>query len=512
MFGYLAADIRRAHRLTADSGAMACIPLDAEVASDISAPAVKRDATRWIRWSTLAAIVVVALVVRYQFVDFETMDYRAFLSRWYQTIADAGGFAAFKNQFADYNYPYLYLLAILTYLKVPALIGVKAISFLFEVLLAFFAYRIVALKTQRFTLRALAFGVVLLLPSVVANGSIWGQADAVYSACAVGGVYFLMRAQASGRWRSNSWWACVFFGLAVSFKLQAVFVLPVLAFLLLRRKLPWYTLSAIPAVYLLLDFPALVVGAPWRTVFSVYLDQADSYKQLTLGAANLYQLIPVSGDVTWLAHAGIACAAVLIVGFLAWSVWKRPAVTPTTILLAATASAVIVPFLLPAMHDRYFYVAEILSVVLAFYLPLRYVVIPVLIQAAAIGVYYSSLTGDQGRSIGFGGQGNGGQGHGGPWDGAGGPGGARDGDGHGWPGGNQGGQHDGGGHGPDGGGGYTSGRGDSALTVYGSMMALAVMSVVWAMVSVFRKVSPTGHRAAELSVSRAHDSPAVSRA
>ncbi|MFW0788395.1 glycosyltransferase family 39 protein [Gordonia sp. CPCC 205333] len=434
---------------------------------------------RWVRWGALSLIVLVALMIRYQFVDFETMDYRAFLSRWYQQIADAGGFSAFKEKFADYNYPYLYLLAILTYLHIPALLGVKLISVIFEVVLAVFAYRIVALKTERFWLRALAFGLMLLLPSVVANGSIWGQADAVYSACAVGGVYFLMRAHARDEWRRNPFWACVFFGLALAFKLQAIFVLPVLAFLLLRRKLPWYSLLAIPAVYLLLDVPALVVGAPWRTVLSVYLDQTDSYKQLTLGAANLYQLIPISGDATWLAHAGIACAAAMIVAFLGWSVWSKPPVTAMTILLVSTASAVIVPFLLPAMHDRYFYIAEILTVLLAFFLPVRYMIVPILVQASAIGVYHSSLSGDQGHAMGgFGG----GQGHRGGQTPGGHPG---SGGGHG-PG-----SRPGGGLGGPGGGsgGYTSGRGDTALTVYGSMMALAVISVIYAVVDTFRSLT-----------------------
>lgn len=37
---------------------------------------------RWVRWSVLAAIVVVALLIRWRFLGFETMDYRAFVSRW----------------------------------------------------------------------------------------------------------------------------------------------------------------------------------------------------------------------------------------------------------------------------------------------------------------------------------------------------------------------------------------------------------------------------------------------
>lgn len=441
---------------------------------------------RWVRWAVLAAITAVAIGIRIRFLHVETMDYQAFLSRWYSTL-DTQGFGAFRERFADYNYPYLYLLWLLTALNIPALIGIKAVSIVFDVVLGFFAYRIVALRTETFWLRASAFGVVVLLPSVIANSSYWGQADAIYSAFALGGIYFLLRAQRD-RFAWNSVWACVFFGVAVSVKLQAIFVFPVLLWLLLRRRLPWYSLLAIPAVYLLLDLPAILAGASWGTAMSVYLDQTGSYQQLTLGAANLYQLIPIAGDATWLAHLGIAAAATLIAAFLAWSLWQKPAVTPTTILVVATASSVLVPFLLPAMHDRYFYTAEILSVVMAFYLPLRFVLIPILIQASAIGVYHSSLTGDQGHGFGghgFGGRGVGGPGfgghgvggeshHGTPPGGAGGPGGAQPG-GAGGPGGQ---------HAAD--SGYTSGRGDTALTIYASMMALAAIGMVYAVVDTFR--------------------------
>lgn len=449
-----------------------------------TAEAARTTPPRWLRWATLITLIVVALVIRIQFLDIETLDYRAFLSRWYETL-DTQGFGAFREKFADYNYPYLYLIWILTALNMPALIGIKAISIAFDVLLAFFAYRIVALRTPRFSLRALAFGIVLLLPSVIANSAYWGQADAIYSAFVLGGVYFLMGATPQSS-RMNSIWACVMFGVAIAFKLQAVFVMPVLLWLLIRRRLPWYSLLAIPIVYVLLDLPALVAGAPWHEALTVYLDQTGSYQQLTLGAANLYQLIPVSGDVTWLAQLGIAVAAAIIVAFLVWSVWKRPAVTPTSILAVATASSVLVPFLLPAMHDRYFYTAEILSVVLAFYLPLRFVLIPILIQAAAIGVYHASLTGDQGQLMGGPGGGAaarpGGPGGGAAFDGtvAGGPGrgdrGASSGPGS-------------SGQGPSSRGddGYSSGRGDAALSIYASMMGLAALGVVYAVFDVVRR-------------------------
>ena len=461
-----------------------------------SEPTSGRSVPRWLRWAVIGAILTVGLVIRYQFVDVTTMDYSNFISRWYSTL-DEQGFSAFKTKFADYNYPYLYLLWMLTVAHIPSLIGAKALSVAFDVVLAFFAYRIVALRSPSFWIRALAFGLIFLLPSVIANSSYWGQADAIYSACALGGVYFLLRSDPITR--GNAIWACVFFGLAISFKLQAVFVVPILLWLLVRRAIPWYSLLAIPAVFVALEVPAIVAGAPVSTALSVYLNQTDSYKSLTLGAANLYQLIPISGDVSWLAHLGIAAAATVILAFLGWSVYKRPPVTRETILVVATASAVIVPFLLPSMHERYFYTAEILTVVLAFYLPMRYWIIPILVQAAAIGVYHSSLSGEQGHG-GMPGQGGGyrpqggpggatppqgGQGQAGWGHGAGGPGG---------PGGQGGGQ---GGHSggmPGSTSGYSSGRGDAVLSVYAAFMAAAALGMVATVVSRLRAAWPDRRR------------------
>ncbi|SKZ05824.1 Uncharacterised protein [Mycobacteroides abscessus subsp. abscessus] len=247
----------------------------------------------------------------------------------------------------------------------------------------------------------------------------------------------------------------------------------------------------------------MVAGASWSTALSVYLNQTDSYKQLTLGAANLYQLIPISGDATWLAHLGIGLAALVIVVFLAWSLWKKPAVTPASILVMATASAAIVPFLLPAMHDRYFYTVEILSVIAAFYLPLWFIAVPFLIQASAIGVYHSSLSGDQGHGMTRQFHGN----SGGAGQPSGQPGGQPSGQpagqsptgqqaGPGGPGrpGRPGGRGEQSGPGrPDGhggSGGYTSGRGDTALTVYASLMAAAVLGLVISVVDTVRRPAP----------------------
>ncbi|HEX5405838.1 MAG TPA: hypothetical protein VFX16_26480 [Pseudonocardiaceae bacterium] len=123
----------------------------------------------------------------------------------------------------------------------------------FDPLLAFFTCRIVALRRPGTWRPMVAAAVALFLPTVVMNSSLWGQADAVYSAFGIGGAYFLPR--------RRPWLACRFFGIAFSVKLQVIFLFPVLLSLVLRRRVPWPGLLPIPGVYLLLDVPALLAGA-----------------------------------------------------------------------------------------------------------------------------------------------------------------------------------------------------------------------------------------------------------
>ena len=91
----------------------------------------------------LGLVVLAALVVRWQVVDVQSGDYRAFLLPWYQQLA-TGGFGALAGSFSNYNTPYLVLLWLLTQVPVDPLVAVKGLSVVFDLLLAFFVHRIVA--------------------------------------------------------------------------------------------------------------------------------------------------------------------------------------------------------------------------------------------------------------------------------------------------------------------------------------------------------------------------------
>ncbi|MGZ9931485.1 glycosyltransferase 87 family protein [Streptomyces sp. NC-S4] len=345
-----------------------------------------------------AVIVVAAIALRLSLLREQSIDYVLFLKPWYQHIADNGGFRALKDTgFSDYNAPYLYFLALLTYLPISPLAGIKAISTGFDLLLAFFAFRITALRHPgRPALPLAAGGVVLFLPTVTANSGWWGQADSIFTAFIVGGIYFVLR--------HRPWWACTFFGLALAFKLQAVFVFPFLFVLLLVRRLPLKALLAFPAVFLALDVPALLIGADPVKLLTIYARQTGTYQHLTMNAPSVYQFLTVGGHDDAIRSAGILGTGLVLLVLTALVVFSRVGrtslrfggrdseITSTHIVLMATVSAMLVPFLLPSMHERYFYVGDVLSVIAAFYLPKRLWPLPVLVQIASFGSYMQYIT------------------------------------------------------------------------------------------------------------------------
>ncbi|WP_370026960.1 glycosyltransferase 87 family protein [Planotetraspora sp. GP83] len=336
----------------------------------------------------MTGIILAAVAVRACKFDFESTDYTVHLKHWYDYIHGHGGFSAVGDNFStynfsDYNAPYLYLLAALTYLPVQAQAGIKLISVIFDLLLAFFAYRMASLRYPDSWQPVMAAAAVLFLPTVIMNGALWGQSDSIYAAFAVGGVYLLMR--------DRPWMACTFFGLALAFKLQAVFIFPLLLVLALLKRLPWQTLIAVPATYLALDIPALLLGASPENLLTVYLRQTESYQDLTLDAPSIYQWVTSSTHADVLRTAGILFTSAVLIALIALVAVNRAALTNLRIALLAATSAVLVPFLLPSMHERYFYLADVLSVMVAFYLPRRLWYAPIAVQVSSALSYLPFL-------------------------------------------------------------------------------------------------------------------------
>ncbi|WP_216213072.1 hypothetical protein [Amycolatopsis aidingensis] len=326
---------------------------------------------------------MLAFGVRLSLFHYETSDYLLFYRPWYDFIIEHDGFSALRYEFSDLNAPYRYFLIILTYLPVPPLFGIKIFSVLFEIVLAFFTYRIVALRFPGSWTPFVAGGVVFLLPTVVLNGSMWAQADASYAAFSLGGVYYLLT--------RRPWWACVFFGLALAFKLQAIFLFPLLLIMVLTGRVPWRALLAIPAVYLLLDVPALLFGASAAKLLTVYVSATDVWQQLTMNAPSVWQFFRGEQGLEIMRLPGVLFTGALVLALCLLVLLSRVELTEARIVLLGALSVVLVPYALPSMHERYFYLADVLTVILACYLPRRTWYVPIVVQTVSLLSYIPFL-------------------------------------------------------------------------------------------------------------------------
>ncbi|BAL92149.1 hypothetical protein AMIS_69290 [Actinoplanes missouriensis 431] len=334
------------------------------------------------------ALVAVAVAVRLLGLGLETYDWLWYLDPWTRFIAENGGFAALKFQFADYNVPYLYLLTGFVWLSqhtpLDVLAWIKLGSVVFDAVLAVYAARIVALRGPGWRMPLLAGLTVLLLPTVVLNGAYWGQCDTIYSSFAVAGLYYLLR--------GRPWVGTALIGVAFAFKLQAIFLFPVLAALLLTGRLRWRCVITIPAAYVLFAVPAWLAGRPFGELMLIYANQTGKFPQLTYSAPSIYSFLrPAPQYLDMVRTAGVlfAVAAFLALVFLLLA--RRVELDTEHVVYLAAASALMAPFLLPGMHERYFMLAEVLTVVAAFWAPRKLWFVPVLVQAASIITYQTYL-------------------------------------------------------------------------------------------------------------------------
>lgn len=328
----------------------------------------------------VAALTVVAALLRIVGFGDSTYDMGIFFD-WYHVFLVNGRWHGLGLPIGNYNAPFLYLLDGATLLPFSELTNIKLVFLVFDVLLVYYVYRIVALRYRSWHVPFLAAAVVAFLPTVVVNASAWGQGDSMWASFGVGSVYYLLR--------RRHWPACVLAGVAFAIKPQAMVVLALLLLLALAGRLPWRATLAVPLMYVVLDLPAVLAGRSLRELLLLYPTQT-SLPYLTFNAPSVYQFVPGSGAdgglsgndehlLTNLARLSTV-AAVLIVCF-AVAAGRLP-LGRTRVLLAGSLFALLIPFLLPAMHERYFYLADILTVIVAFYRPKLWYV-PVLVQTSS---------------------------------------------------------------------------------------------------------------------------------
>lgn len=338
-------------------------------------------------WNTFVVILIgiaLAIALRYTLLDFKSVDYFNERVQSYHLIK-AMGFSALANSSSNYNPPFFYLLYLVVrfFPDLPMVIAVKLPALIADFVCAYFVYRIVKLKYPDKSVPYYAGLVVLLTPTVAINSAFWGQVDSLHTAGLLACIYFLL-AHKNG-------WAVLAFGVALAFKLQAIFLAPLLFALFLRREITWKPFLLVPLVLLLALMPAWIAGRPLSDLLNIYAAQTSQYEALTLNAPSIYAWLPETKQLFHLFYTPGVIMGTAMAFLLAIFIYKsKNNTTQQSVVELALMTLLVVPFFLPKMHERYFYPADALSVAFAFYFP-RLFYVPILIEGVSFFSYQPFL-------------------------------------------------------------------------------------------------------------------------
>jgi len=195
-----------------------------------------------------------------------------------------------------------------------------------------------------------------LIPTVTINAVVYGQCDGFWvSAC-------LLAVTAAIERRNTT--MLVWCGVALAFKAQAVFLAPFVIVVLLKHRVSpplWMIPAGLFAAAML---PAWLAGWPAADLATIYWRQAAYFN--TIGSApNPWAIMaaitpPAPSPLFAIGYVG---AALVCIGYVAIMVQRK--LDDIGLLRAALLSALIVPFLLPKMHERFTLLADLLAFALA---------------------------------------------------------------------------------------------------------------------------------------------------
>jgi hypothetical protein len=322
----------------------------------------------------LAPLLLLAVLGRAVCWSSRPPDMPLFLEPWFNHIVHYGPIGAFAHPFSNYEPAYLYLLAFgslahsilaaMTIIKVLSVAGTSFLTFALADLL----------KAAR--ARAADALLVLILPSVIFNDALLAQCDALWA-----GSCLLATAQMI---RGRTARAMIWCGIAISFKAQAAFIAPVMIGAMLGRRAPWWHWLIPAGVFLASLVPAWLMGWPAMKLLTVYLGQAR-LDHLAGRLGNPWMIGTIFDEqfarsLFGFGYLAAGAAAVAIAALAA-----RASRDPKQIILLAAISGTALPFLLPKMLERYYFLGDVMTLALALSWKCRGTAIAVCaVQAASV--------------------------------------------------------------------------------------------------------------------------------
>ena len=318
-----------------------------------------------ILWMAFGTVFVFGAFLRYTFVSLVVPDMQADYLLWMRAL-QSGGIQNLLDNFSPFPYSamhvYIWALAAKLFPHADVLVLMKGVLLLFDAAQTGIACALVwelLPKARKQTGVFTAFTLVWLNPIILLNAAVWGQTDVIYLGFSLLTLLCLFRQKPA--------MAMLSFGLALAFKLQAIFLLPALLILYFcyEKKFSALWFLLIPAVWLVVRIPMQLMESGAVSAADFLSAQTSSYSAATMNYPNLHALLneavksPLLIMVKWERYAILI--TITMIGCMAvWMIWKQIRLNRQNALLLSAWCVLVCVFFLPHMHERYGIVGEIL--------------------------------------------------------------------------------------------------------------------------------------------------------
>lgn len=311
-------------------------------------------------------VTLTSLFIRTQLLEIESADYRTSLTSWYNRFKEYGGLPGLSENIGNYNFPYRVILALITYLPISGLYAIKAVSIIFDYVLAISAAIIVYklfknnIDVKKYVF--ITYSLVIMLPTVVLNSAAWAQCDSIFASFSILSLMYLIEEKYVKSF--------ILLGISFAFKLQFIFILPAYILVyILQRKFSIFNFLIIPITNLVICLPTLMFGGKLTDCIAVYFNQTQIYKKyISLNFPGVYNFFFKGTNLVNNPNKYIPVVGVIFTLFIFMIVVyillnKRYILTKENIISLSLWSILVATFFLPRMHDRYMYVADVLSII-----------------------------------------------------------------------------------------------------------------------------------------------------
>lgn len=297
-------------------------------------------------------IFFISMIFRIFFINIKSDDYLLFLNNWWNKINEYGGFNSLKYIIGDYPDSYMFLLCIGASITKNSLIFIKVLSAIFDILIFLFGYKIIKYFSKEDANKY--SWILILLPGILVNSAILGQCDSIYTAFVLAFIYYILK--------NHNKLALSLLGIAISFKLQSLFIAPVILYLIATKKIKIYDLFFIILGFILPFIPTILIGKGLIENIKILMFQTSEYNYFVKSCPNIYSLFLLNyKQINIFLKYSLSIIVGVIAIFISLHKYKD-GYNDTTFIYKSFLISTIVVFLLPSMHDRYFYLSNILGI------------------------------------------------------------------------------------------------------------------------------------------------------